>query len=515
MQKSIDHKGDIFKVEGGNKLHGEVSLSGGKNTVLPLICATLLTSDSCTLKNVPKISDVRNLVKILKLLGSEIEYIKKDSGSRSKGKRKEKSRDDIRITNKNLIYTEDIFKYVDKLRGSVLLLAPLTVRFKNFKFKYPGGDKIGSRELSAHFEGFSKLGAVITKDLDPKDSNSSENNYFNISLIKGSGSKGSGSKDRPIGNNVFLYEPSVTATENLIMLASLARGETVIENAACEPHVVELSKMLVSMGAKIEGIGTNVIKITGVEKLKGTKYTAIKDIVEIVTYIIFALMSGGDITILDIYPQYMKSIFYVFEKFNIKLDIIEDIGSRSRGSGSDGSGSRGKFNIHVPSNQDMYLRLDLGFNNLGIYTQPYPAFPTDLLPLFIVLATKVKGNTLFFEKMYEDRLKFAQQLIKMGAKFEFIDNNRILVKGAVKLKGFKNQGFKNQGSKNQGSKNQRLKAPILTVPDIRSGVAYISAALSADGVSMVYNVEHIDRGYPHIERTLQSLGASIKRIKGS
>ncbi|MHB8362680.1 MAG: UDP-N-acetylglucosamine 1-carboxyvinyltransferase, partial [Patescibacteria group bacterium] len=351
--------GPMFVINGRHKLHGEVSLLGGKNTVLPLICATLLTKDPCIIKDVPKISDVRNLLKILKLLGSKIEHITKD---------------DIRITNNNLIYTESIFPYIEKLRGSVLLLAPFIIRFKNFKFRYPGGDRIGSRELSAHFKGFEALGVEV----------SFYDEYFKVSL------KNDRPKGRPdawhqdAGTDIFLYEPSVTATENLVMLASLSQGTTVIENSACEPHVVELSKMLVSMGAKIEGIGTNVLKIQGVEKLKGTEYTVIKDIVEIVTYIVFALMSDGDITILDTYPQYMKSIFYVFQKFNIKIDIIET--------------SQNKFNIHVPSNQNMYLRSDLGFNNLGIYTHPYPGFPTDLLSLFIVLATKVRGDILFFEK---------------------------------------------------------------------------------------------------------------------
>ncbi|MHB8443530.1 MAG: UDP-N-acetylglucosamine 1-carboxyvinyltransferase [Patescibacteria group bacterium] len=470
-EESKDTKSSMFIINGGYKLHGEVSLLGGKNTVLPLICATLLTKESCIIKDVPKISDVRNLLKILKLLGSKIEHITKD---------------DIRITNRNLVYTEDIFKYIEKLRGSVLLLAPFIIRFKNFKFKYPGGDRIGSRELSAHFKGFEALGACV----------SFYDDYFEVSLTH-----------NPRGSDIFLYEPSVTATENLIMLASLSQGTTVIENSACEPHVVELSKMLVSMGAKIEGIGTNVLKIQGVEKLKGTEYAVIKDIVEIVTYIVFALMSDGDITILDTYPQYMKSIFYVFLKFNIKIDIIET--------------SQNKFNIHVPSNQNMYLRSDLGFNNLGIYTHPYPGFPTDLLSLFIVLATKVKGDILFFEKMYENRLRFVMPLKVMGAKFEFIDNNRIIVKGGVELKGSLNLGSNNQGSKTQGSKSNKSVSstpvsvvPVLNVPDIRAGVAYIAAALGAKGESEVYNVEHIDRGYPHIEKTLQSLGASIERIKG-
>ena len=486
--------GFMFVIDGGHKLHGEVSLLGGKNTVLPLICATLLTKEPCIIKNVPKISDVRNLLKILKLLGSEIEYI---TTGHAPGR--QASKDDIRITNNNLVYTDSIFPYIEKLRGSVLLLAPFIIRFKNFKFRYPGGDRIGSRELSAHFKGFESLGVEV----------SFYDDYFEVSLKKdkpiGHLAGHLGAEHPDAGTDIFLYEPSVTATENLVMLSSLAQGITVIENSACEPHVVELSKMLVSMGAKIEGIGTNVLKIYGVESLKGTSYTVIKDIVEIVTYIVFALMSGGDITILDTYPQYMKSIFYVFEKFNIKIDIVKN---------------KGKFNIHVPSNQDMYFRTDLGFNNLGIYTHPYPGFPTDLLSLFIVLATKVKGNVLFFEKMYENRLKFALPLEVMGAKFEFIDSNRIIVKGGVELKGSENQGSQNQSSRNQGSENQGsqnrgsvLATPVLTVPDIRAGVAYVAAALSADGVSKVYNVEHIDRGYPHIEKTLQSLGASIKRIK--
>ncbi len=426
-----------FEIEGQHPLSGEVSLLGGKNNVIPIICATLLTDQPCIIKNIPKISDVRVLIKILRILGSDIKYI---------------TPSELKIVNKNLSIDKDkeklIFENIQKMRGSILLIAPLLYRFKNISFIHPGGDKIGGRDLSAHFSGFKKLGVNI------------EFTNTNFSL--------SGNL-KP--NYIFLYEPSVTATENLLMLSAIIKGESIIENAACEPHVKDLCIMLTKMGVQIEGIGTNILKIKGDQNLSGVDFTVSSDEIEAATYIIFALMSKGEIKIQNIDTFVMKSIFYVFDMFNIKYTIGDNY-------------------IYIKNKQDLYYKGSLGFGNLGIYTHPYPGFPTDLLSLVISLATQVKGEVIFFEKMYENRIDFALELKKMGATFNILDTHRILVKGPVKLH-----------SANIFSR------------DIRSGVAYLSAMLSASGISTLTGIENIDRGYPNIEKTLDSLNAKVKRIK--
>ena len=426
-----------FVVEGDHPLSGSVSLLGGKNNFIPIICATLLTDKPCIIENIPKILDARVLLKILKTLGSDIKYL---------------SPTKIQITNKNLSLDKDkekiIFENVRKMRGSVLLIAPLIYRFRNISFVYPGGDKIGGRDLSAHFSGFRKLGLNI----DFKDST------FDIS----------GDLKE---NYIFLYEPSVTATENLIMLCSVIDGESVIENAACEPHVKDLCIMLTRMGASIEGIGTNILKIKGNLNLSGVELKVSSDSIEAATYIVFALMSKGSIKIDNIDTSVMKSIFYVFDMFNLNYSL-------------------GENSIEIYKDQDLFYKKDLGFGNLGIYTQPYPAFPTDLLSLMISLSTQVRGEVMFFEKMYENRLDFAVELKKMGAEFTILDTHRILVKGPVILH------YANIVSR-----------------DIRSGVAYLSAMLAASGISVLTGIENIDRGYPDIEKILTKLNGNVKRLK--
>ena len=428
-----------FEIEGGYPISGNINLTGGKNSVLPVIAATLLTDKKCILQSVPKILDVRIMLKILQELGSKVEYI---------------NRTDISIENKNIkIHDINNFLFlISKLRGSILLLSPLVYRLGSVPFVFPGGDRIGKRELSAHFDGFRQLGLSIKFT----------NGNFEVS----------GRVDK---SEVFLYEPSVTATENILMLSATKEREIIIENAASEPHVIDLCNMLISMGAHIEGVGSSVLKIKGKNNLSGMKHVVLKDTIEIATYMIFALMSRGDLTIKDIHPPYLKSILYVFEKFNTQFEILQNEDS---------------FDIHIPSSQDLYLRDDLGFNNLGIYTHPYPGFPTDLLAPMIVLSTKVKGNILFFEKMYEDRLSFLYPLKKLGADFKFIDSNRVIIKGG------------------KGLNSGKLKAL-----DIRSGVSYLAGMISADGKSTLEGVHHIRRGYEHIDTNLNNLGAHIKRIR--
>ena len=426
-----------FVIEGDHPLSGSVSLLGGKNNFIPTICATLLTDKPCIIENIPKILDVRVLFKILRILGSDIKYL---------------SPTKIQITNKNLSLDKDkeriIFENIKKMRGSVLLIAPLIHRFKNISFVYPGGDKIGGRDLSVHFSGFRKLGLNI----DFKDST------FDIT----------GDLE---ANYIFLYEPSVTATENLLMLCSVIDGESIIENAACEPHVKDLCIMLTKMGVLIEGIGTNILKIKGNLNLSGVELKISSDSIEAATYVVFALMSKGNIKIDNIDTSVMKSIFYVFDMFNMNYSLSEN-------------------SIEIFKDQDLFYKKELGFSNLGIYTQPYPAFPTDLLPLVIPLSTQVRGEMIFFEKMFENRLDFAVELKKMGAELTMLDTHRILVKGAVNLR------HANIASR-----------------DIRSGVAYLSAMLAAQGISVLTEIENIDRAYPDIEKILTRLNGNIKRLK--
>ncbi len=427
-----------FEITGGYPIKGSIKLTGGKNSVLPVIAATLLTDKPCILRNVPKILDVRIMFRIIKELGGKVEYINES---------------DVKITNKDIkIHNIEHFLFlISKLRGSILLLSPLIHRLGKVPFIFPGGDRIGKRELSAHFDGFKQLGLKI--------------NFFN----------GNFEVSGKIHNReVFFYEPSVTATENILTLASLKNEEIVIENAASEPHVISLCEMLVKMGVNIEGVGSNVLKIKGRNTLEGVDHIVLTDTIEIATYMIFALMSGGEILIKDIHPPFLKSIFYVFEKFNTKFEILQNENS---------------FDLFVPSSQDLFFRKDLGFNNLGIYTQPYPGFPTDLLPMMIVLSLKVKGDIMFFEKMFEERLNFLYDLKKMGARFRFIDSNRVIIKGRSTLH------------------SNNLKAL-----DIRSGVSYLTTMLSVKGVSVLDGVYHIKRGYEHIDLNLNNLGAHIKRV---
>jgi UDP-N-acetylglucosamine 1-carboxyvinyltransferase len=428
-----------FEIEGGYPIKGSIKLTGGKNSVLPIIAATLLTDKPCILKNVPKILDVRIMLRILKELGGSVEYINKE---------------DIKIENKNIqIHDLDHFLFlISKLRGSILLLSPLVYRLGRVPFIFPGGDRIGKRELSAHFDGFKQLG-------------------LNINFINGRFEVYGDIKN----SEVFLYEPSVTATENLLMLSALQERDIVIENAACEPHVISLCDMLSNMGVKIEGVGSNILKIKGTSKLSGVTHKVLTDTVEIATYMIFSLMSEGEIIIKDIHPPYLKSILYVFEKFNTKFEVLQNDDT---------------YDLLVPSSQNLYFRNDLGFNNLGIYTSPYPGFPTDLLAPMIILGTKVKGDIIFFEKMYEDRLSFLYPLKKIGVKFEFIDSNRVIIKGRSKIKACK-----------------------LEALDIRSGVSYLAAMLAVNGSSTLLGVDHIRRGYQHIDLNLNKLGAHIVKSR--
>ena len=424
-----------FKIKGENPLNGEITAAGNKNAVLKMIPATLLTDEPVTLTNVPAISDVEVMLEMMEKLGTKSEYDKENQ--------------------KLTLHTPEIttntidFELAKKLRASNMFLGPVLARMGKVTNIFPGGDKIGPREMSAHFDGLQKLGANFTQNSDGSFTLEGE--------LKGA--------------DVFLYEPSVTATENAILAAVTADGESSIYNAACEPHVQELCHMLNSMGADISGISTNKLIIKGVKKLNGTEYKIPPDFVYVGTFIILALITGGELTIKELIHEDLRSILHFFGKLGVKTEI----------KGND---------LYVPANQTLKLENARWGSTKGFYSQPWPGFPTDLMSIAIVLATQTEGSTLFFEKMYPGRMFFSNYLNGMGANIILADPHRVIVNGKTKLTGQKG----------------------LQSPDLRAGMAYVAAALCAEGESIVEEVEHIDRGYPEIEGVLKSLGAEIERI---
>ena len=424
---------DKFLIEGGNHLTGEVTPSGNKNSVLPIMCAAILASEPVTLTNVPNILDVEVTAEIFKSLGGKVDW---------NCKKQVMTLDPTKI-DKHEVSAEQ----TQKLRASNLFMGPLWARFGEAISHTPGGDKIGPREMTAHYVAFRGLGGKVT----------TEQNTITI-------------KGKPKGNRIFLYDPSVTATENAISAAVLAKGTTVLENAACEPHVQELCHFLNSMGAKIEGIGNNNLTIHGVERLGGTTHEIWPDFMDVGTTIVLAGITRGRIRIKNVRHEDLVSMLYFFESFNLKTE-------------KDGN------DLLVPGNQELYT-VDQEWSRIkGVYCQPWPGFPTDVLSVVVVLATQTQGTTLIFEKMYPGRLYFASFLAGMGANVILCDPHRIVVTGKT-----------------------RLKATRLVAPDIRAGMAYVAAALVAKGTSIVESVLHIDRGYPNIEKRLQKLGAKISRV---
>lgn len=424
-----------FKINGGNPLNGEVDAAGNKNAVLKMIPATLLTSEPVTLTNVPAISDVRVMLNIMEKLGTKVTY-EEDT--------KRLTLHTPELTSSTVDFTEAI-----KLRASNMFLGPILARTGKVTNVIPGGDKIGPREMTAHFDGFKQLGAELS--FNPDGSFTLEGN------LKGS--------------NIFMYEPSVTATENTILAAVMAEGESIIENAASEPHVQELCEMLVSMGADIVGIGTNQLRIKGVESLSGTEYKVPSDFIYVGTFIVLAAITGGELTIKDVVHKDLRTILYFFSK----------LGVRTEARGAD---------LFIPGNQKLEIEDEAWARSKGFYSQPWPCFPTDLMSLAIVLGTQTKGSILFFEKMYPGRMFFSNYLNGMNANIILADPHRVIVNGKTKLRG----------------------ARGLQSPDLRAGMAYVAAGLCAEGETVVDEIEHIDRGYPRIEEILKSLGADIERV---
>jgi UDP-N-acetylglucosamine 1-carboxyvinyltransferase len=431
-----------FEVQGGKKLGGEITPQGAKNEALQIISAILLTSSKITIHNIPDILDVNLQIELLGELGVKTERLNRHSCTFQA--------DDI---DTEYLKSDAYQKKSGRLRGSVMLAGPMLARFQKAFIPKPGGDKIGRRRLDTHINGFEKLGAKTSYDTDDA--------FFHIHA------------DKLTGNSLLLDEPSVTGTANILMAAVLAEGTTIIYNAACEPYIQQLCKMLQSMGAKIEGIASNKLIITGVEKLQGTEHTILPDMIEVGSFIGLAAMTQSDITIKNAGIEHLGVIPDKFQQLGINLNF----------SGDD---------IHIPS-QDIYeIQTFLDGSVLTIYDAPWPGFTPDLLSIILVVATQAKGSILIHQKMFESRLFFVDKIIEMGARIVLCDPHRAVVVGL--------------------ERESPLRGITMSSPDIRAGVALLIAALSAKGKSIIQNIEQIDRGYQYIDKRLLQLGADIKRV---
>ncbi|MCF7853948.1 MAG: UDP-N-acetylglucosamine 1-carboxyvinyltransferase [Candidatus Pacebacteria bacterium] len=423
----------VLRINGGKPLCGTVQAAGNKNAVLPMIAAALLTDEPVTLRNVPDIGDVRTMLSIADAMGVTIS---RDLPAKT-----------LTLTAANITEAHVPERLCTDIRAGVLFTAPLLYRTGTVRMPPPGGDVIGRRRLDAHFVGLSALGT--TCDID---------RYLTFSAPRGF-----------VGNPMFLPEASVTATEHLLLAASVASGQTVIQNSACEPHVQDLCHMLNAMGARIEGIGTNTLTIQGSRKLTGVDHTISSDFAEAGSFLALAAATGGEATVTGIDPTHYCMADYAFERLGVRLDILSD-------------------RVHVAADQDRHVKPDPRGGIPQIDDGPWPQFPSDLMSVAIVLATQVRGTVLFFEKMYESRMYFVDRLVAMGANAVICDPHRVVVSGPACLQGIQ-----------------------LNSPDIRAGIALLGGALCASGTSIVRNVDLIDRGYEHIEDKLRQLGADITR----
>ena len=426
----------IFEVRGGNKLRGEITPQGAKNEALQILSAVLLTAEPLEINNVPNIIDVNLLIELLKEMNVKIEQLGANSYRFQA--------DDVDV---EYLQSEAYFKKSGRLRGSVMLAGPLLARFKKAYLPKPGGDKIGRRRLDTHIIGFERLGA--------KFSYNSDTGFFALRA------------EKLIGCYMLLDEPSVTGTANILMAAVLATGTT------CEPYLQQLCKMLNRMGASIKGIGSNMLVITGVEKLGGTSHTMLPDMIEIGSFIGLAAMTQGDITIKNAAVSELGIIPEKFRQLGIQLDIIGD-------------------DIHVPAQDKYEITKFLDGGVMTIYDNPWPGFTPDLLSIVLVTAIQAHGSVLIHQKMFESRLFFTDKLIEMGAQIILCDPHRAVVIGLEREK--------------------QLRGITMSSPDIRAGVALLIAALSASGKSTIQNIEQIDRGYENIDGRLKALGADIVRI---
>lgn len=431
-----------FIIEGGRRLSGEIEPQGAKNEALQILCAVLLSPEKITINNLPDIVDINILIDLLSDLGVKIQKLSYSSYTFQS--------DEI-----NLDYlTSDEFKTKGtRIRGSIMIVGPLLARFGKGYIPKPGGDKIGRRRLDTHFIGFEKLGAVFTYD--------SKESFYRVTT--------KGLK----GTYMLLDEASVTGTANIVMTAVMAKGTTTIYNAACEPYLQQLCKMLNSMGAKITGIGSNLLTIEGVEYLGGCEHTVLPDMIEIGSFIGLAAMTQSEITIKNVKYDELGVIPNVFRKLGIKLERRGD-------------------DIFVPSQESYEIENFIDGSILTISDAPWPGFTPDLLSIILVVATQAKGSVLIHQKMFESRLFFTDKLIDMGAQIILCDPHRASVIGL--------------------DRKSPLRATRMTSPDIRAGVSLLIAALSAEGTSTIDNINQIDRGYQNIDERLNKLGANIKRV---
>lgn len=431
-----------FKIEGGRSLKGTIVPQGAKNEALQVLCALLLSSETITISNIPDILDVNNLIGLLADMGVKVEKTAANTYS-------------FNAANVDLDYlnSDDFCKKSASLRGSVMIVGPLVARFGKAMIPKPGGDKIGRRRLDTHFLGIQKLGADFSYDADKKQ--------YNITA------------DKLKGCYMLLDEASVTGTANILMAAVLAEGKTTIYNAACEPYLQQLCNMLNAMGAKISGIGSNLLYVEGVAKLGGCGHRILPDMIEVGSFIGLAAMTGSEITIKDV----------AYDQLGIIPDSFRRLGIRIDRQGDD---------IHIPAQDTYSIESFIDGSIMTIADAPWPGLTPDLLSVFLVVATKAQGSVLIHQKMFESRLFFVDKLIDMGAQIILCDPHRATVIG-------------------QG-KNLFLRPSIMSSPDIRAGIALLIAALCAEGTSTIHNIEQIDRGYQDIDKRLNALGANITRI---
>lgn len=431
-----------FQIIGGQRLNGSITPQGAKNEALQVICAVLLTDQAVTITNIPAILDVLNLIKLLEYLGVKVEQINEDTYR-------------FTATDINLaaLETDTFYRQSASLRGSVMLVGPLVARFGRAVIPKPGGDKIGRRRLDTHFIGIQKLGAEFNFDPD--------NKLYRIEAKE------------LRGCYMLLDEASVTGTANIVMTAVLAEGETTIYNAACEPYIQQLCRMLNEMGAQISGIGSNLLTINGVKKLSGCNHTLLPDMIEVGSFIGMAAMTGSELTIKNVKYNELGIIPDSFRRLGIKLEQKGD-------------------DIYIPQQDSYTIESFIDGSIMTIADAPWPGLTPDLLSVFLVVATKAQGSVLIHQKMFESRLFFVDKLIDMGAQIILCDPHRATVIGL--------------------GENFHLRAATMSSPDIRAGIALLIAAMSADGISTIHNIDQIDRGYQDIDKRLNALGAKITRM---
>ncbi len=451
-----------FRIEGGHLLSGEIRPQGAKNEALQVICATLLTSEAVTIHNIPNIRDVNNLIQLLSDIGVKVSRNEEGISRNEEGGTRKENTYTFQADQLNMAFLEsdDFVEKCAQLRGSVMMIGPLLARMGKAIIAKPGGDKIGRRRLDTHFLGFQKLGAKF-RQVDNRD-------VYEI-FAKSQKSKVNGLK----GAYMLLDEASVTGTANIIMAATMAEGTTTIYNAACEPYVQQLCHMLCQMGAKISGIGSNLLTIEGVKVLKGAEHKLLPDMIEVGSFIGMAAMCGDGVRIKDCSLKDLGIIPDAFRRLGVKVEADGD-------------------DLYIPRQKHYVVDSFIDGTIMTLADAPWPGLTPDLLSVLIVVATQARGSVLFHQKMFESRLFFVDRLIDMGAQIILCDPHRAVVVGH--------------------DRQRQLRGSRMSSPDIRAGIALLIAAMSANGTSLISNIEQIDRGYENIEHRLNALGAKIERI---